>query len=156
MKSFASKTTCSVEKSKVELDTLLGKAGATSRGIMADDQGGQAALLFRLEGASYRLCVPLPKLGDFPAKGDAPRRWHEWSDAQQAKWRYERWEQGCRTRWRVLILLVKSKLEIIRLGASTAQREFMADLVLANGKTVHEVIADGVGSRLLPAAQERP
>jgi len=149
MKAFAENTSVSVERSKAELDTLLGKAGANSRGIVSDDQQGQAIVAFALGGGKYRLSVPLPKPSDFPKSGDAPRGWHGWAETKRAQWRYRQWEQASRQRWRALILVVKSKLEIVRLGLSSAQREFMADLVLSNGQTVSEMMATP-GNRLLP------
>jgi len=45
-------------------------------------------------------------------------------------------DQACRVRWRGVVLLLKGKLEIVRLGISTVEREFMADLVLPNGRTL--------------------
>lgn len=53
-----------------------------------------------------------------------------------------------------MILLVKSKLEIVRIGLSSAQREFMADMILANGQTVGELMASGGGQRLLAEVNE--
>lgn len=152
---YAHKSEVSVERSKIELDTLLGKAGATSRGFFADDDAGHVQVFFRLGAGSYRLVVPHPKLGDFPASGEAPPGWHEWSDAKRAEWRYRKWEQACRSRWRVVLLLVKSKLEMVALGASTVEREFMADLLLSNGKTVHENVTGRGPQLLLPPAGDR-
>lgn len=155
MKAFAENTSVSVERSKAELDTLLGKAGANSRGIVSDDQQGQAIVAFTLGGGKYRLSVPLPKLADFPKSGGAPKGWLLWSSEKRDQWRYKQWEQASRQRWRALILVVKSKLEIIRLGLSSAQREFMADLILANGQTVSEMMATP-GNRLLAQSTEGP
>lgn len=152
MKTYAAGTSVPVERSKAELDSLLGKHGASGRGVMSDDERGRAIVYFVLSGERYQLQVPLPKLGDFPRKGEAPRGWNDWTDARQAEWRYRSWEQACRERWRAVLLLVKSKLEIVRLGMSSVRHEFMADLVLANGQTVAEMIASEA-PRLLPAHQ---
>jgi hypothetical protein len=155
VKAFAENTSVSVERSKAELDTLLGKAGAASRGIVSDDQQGQAIVAFALGGGKYRLSVPLPKLEDFPQHKQWPQGWAGWSDGRRSAWRYKQWEQASRQRWRALILVVKSKLEIVRLGLSSAQREFMADLVLSNGQTVSEMMATP-GNRLLSQSTEGP
>jgi hypothetical protein len=40
------------------------------------------------------------------------------------------WDQAYRERWRWLVLLTKAKLEIVRVGVSTCEREFFADLLL--------------------------
>ena len=52
-------------------------------------------------------------------------------------------EREQRRRWRVQLILVKTKLEAIADEQSTVEREFMADLVLPGGRTV--------GERVLPA-----
>lgn len=148
---YASGTTVPVEKSRSELDALLGKHGATSRGVMSNDADGMAYVYFALKGDRYQLSIPLPKLADFPRKGEFPRGWVFWPDARQAQWRYRSWEQACRERWRAVVLLVKSKLEIVRIGMSSARHEFMADLVLVNGKTIAEMVAADP-SKLLPPA----
>jgi hypothetical protein len=151
MKPYAEGTEVPVSKSKVELDTLLSKCGATSRGILADDEHGQAIIAFALAGGRYRLTVPLPRLGDFPKSGQAPRDWAAWPDAKQAEWRYRRWEQASRERWRAVILLIKAKLQIVQMGLSSAAHEFMGDLILSNGQTVSELVATP-GNRWLPPA----
>jgi hypothetical protein len=51
-----------------------------------------------------------------------------------------------RRRWRAQLLLVKAKLEMIATGDSTVEREFLADMLMPNGKTV--------GSQALPALAE--
>jgi hypothetical protein len=50
------------------------------------------------------------------------------------------WEQGCRSLWRDLKLIIKAKLEAITVGISTVDREFMPDVMLPDGKTVGEHI----------------
>lgn len=46
-----------------------------------------------------------------------------------------------------------ARSDIVRLGMSSVKHEFMADLVLANGKTVSEMMASDEGLRLLPPAE---
>ena len=54
----------------------------------------------------------------------------------------EAWEQEVRRRWRVFVIAIKAKLELIAAGVSTVDREFLADLLLPDGTTV--------SSRLIP------
>lgn len=90
--------------------------------------------MFVMKSAQYRLEVPLPKPKEYatPAK----------------------WEQSCRERWRAVVLLVKAKLELARLGVSTVEREFLADLVLPDGQTLHTAmrgpIADALANGRMP------
>lgn len=117
---FAAKTSVSVEKTRVEIDTLLGKYGATSRGTMIAEKTAHVA--FVIEGRRYRIDVPLPDRRKFSSEKD--------------------YEQAQRTRWRCVLLLIKSKLEIVKLGMSTAEREFLADLILPNGRTAGQELGD--------------
>ena len=153
MKPYAEGTTVSVEKTKAELDALLGKHGATSRGVMSSDEEGTAFVYFAMAGERFQIAVPLPKLGDYSRKGEVPRHWGTRSDRQREEIRHRLWEQACRERWRTMLLLLKSKLELVRIGASTIRREFMADLVLANGKTVGELLSNPRHPLLLGAAE---
>jgi hypothetical protein len=138
---YASGTTVTVERSRMELDGLLSKHGASSRGIQCDDAAGIAMVAFIMGGHKYRIELPLPRLSlDVPAKAQ-PRGWSGWSSSRRSDYATKAWQQACRERWRALVLTVKAKLEIIKIGVSSVQREFMADLVLSDGGTLHQHIA---------------
>lgn len=49
-------------------------------------------------------------------------------------------ESEMRQRWRVLLLLIKAKLEAIESGLSTVQEQFLADIMLSNGARVGDWI----------------
>ena len=123
---YAEGTGVPVERSKAELDRLLSKHGATQRGVLVDDGAsvGRALVMFTLDGRQYRIDVPLPTRKEFP-------------DGRQR-------EQRTRERWRALILMVKAKLELCALGVSTVEREFLADLVLPDGKRLHAALINGI------------
>jgi hypothetical protein len=120
-RAYAQGTDVSVAKSKAEVDALLGKHGATQRGVMNDDEKSLASILFALAGRCYRIDVPLPKSG----------------------------EQEQRERWRAVVLMVKAKLELVAIGASSVEREFLADLIMADG---HK-LADHIRNRLAIGAE---
>jgi hypothetical protein len=138
---YAAGTTVSVEKSKAELDALLGKHGASSRGIVVDDDRGLALVAFQLKGLRYRMEVPMPKPDAFVRPETVPRNWNGMSAAQREDWARRAWDQAMRERWRAVVLLVKAKLELVRIGISTVEKEFLADLLLPNGETVNIAIA---------------
>ncbi len=117
----------------MELDALLKKHGAAQRAFMDDDAKGEAVVMFTLRERQFRLAIPLPKLDAF--KRVCSRR--SWKDATPEQQRKAH-EQACRERWRAVVLLVKAKLELIALGVSSAEREFLADLVLPDGMRVHD------------------
>jgi hypothetical protein len=133
---YAEGTTVSVEKSRVEVEKILSRYGATQRGVMLAESMAQIA--FVVEGAKYRIDVPLPHRDpDKPPPG-----WHAWEEARRERYRESHHEQACRERWRAIVLMLKAKLEVISLGLSTVEREFMADMVLPNGRTASQCLPD--------------
>jgi tRNA nucleotidyltransferase/poly(A) polymerase len=126
--SYASATTVSVEKSRAEIDTLLGKHKASHRGIQVNEELGLAQIAFVIQGRKYRLDVPLPK-----------------QDKMQLQRKHE---QECRSRWRAILLMLRAKLELVEIGVSTVEREFLADMVLANGETMHLAVANAIKAGL--------
>lgn len=143
---FASNTSVSVEKSRAELDRVLAKAGASQRMMGSDDAEGVAYVVFTLDKRQVRLRVPMPRADEKRFQRDGRGR------PLDASKRAAAYEQGCRTRWRQLLLLVKAKLEAITLGLSTVEREFLADLYLADGRTVHQAIEDGLADMYMTGA----
>ena len=132
---YAAGTSVSAEKSRAEIDTLLSKHGATQRGIQVDDAANMAIVAFVVSGLKYRIDVPLPKEEQPDVR---PKGWYGWDDERRRLFVRKQLDQTARERWRAIVLLLKAKLEAVRLGLTTIDREFAADLVLPNGKTVHE------------------
>lgn len=155
---YAEATTVPVERTKVKIERLLQKHGATQRGVMHDDEAGVARLLFVLAGRKVRLEVPIPRRDDRKYTHAGESRWA----APLPKSRGDRLhDQACRTRWRVLLLFLKAKLEAVSLpplgmGISTVDREFLADLVLPSGGTVAESLGADVVAILEGAADSPP
>lgn len=129
---YAAETVVSVEKTKAELDTLLSKHGARDYGVANNESAGVARVFFIVDARKYAIAVPLPT---------APDSWWNWSTQRRTEWIDKQQAQAMRTRWRAILLLVRAKLEIINMGGSTFEREFLADLVLPNGQTAHQTIA---------------
>lgn len=141
-RAYASGTTVSVEKTRA-----LGQTAAS------------ANVLFSLGGLQYRLEVPLPSAA--PEKGDEPRGWWGWGTSQREAWIVKESAQLHRERWRSLLLLLKAKLEAVRCGVSTVQKEFLADLILQDGHTVEQALSARIHEAIngrkflaLPAAGE--
>ncbi len=93
---------------------------------------GKAILAFQIHGKQIRISVSLPKIEDF--------RLTENGRVRTAGSQREAWEKATRQIWRVLLLLIKAKLEAIENGISTMDHEFMADIMLPNGQTVGEYV----------------
>lgn len=141
---YAENTSVSVEKSRAELDTLLKKHGASQRVFGDDDVNGRAVICFSLGGRQYRLEVPLPKREEF-----AKVKRRGWMVSRSLSEQLHAHEQACRSRWRAVVLITKAKLEFAAMGVSTIEREFLADLVLADGQTVHAAVTTGISEQYL-------
>src|SRR5215472_1931263 len=66
------------------------------------------------------------------------------------KRRMEVWEQAYRQRWRALALVIKAKLEAVESGITSLEDEFLAHIMMPDGKTV----ADHVRPRIAIAYEQ--
>lgn len=115
---YAERTSVPVGKSKSDLETLLRRHGATQTFSGTDSEAGWLVLGFTLEGRQFRIRV---STGAGLSNGSK----------QNAKQ-----EQVERQSWRALLLLVKAKLEVVAMGQSSIESEFLANVLLPNGSTV--------------------
>jgi len=127
MARYAETTTVSSEKSRGEIERIVSYYGADS--FMYGWEGTKAVIGFRMNGKMVRFLIPLPDKSEFrhtPAK----KRVRNEED------QYRAWEQAVRQRWRALALVVKAKLEAVESGITSFEIEFMAHVLLPDGKTV--------------------
>ena len=127
---FATDTTVPVERSKAEIERLLGRYGAAR--FMSGWDGDTAVIGFVLGNRTIRFTLPLPAKTDKQFhRTPTGRQRRNLADAERA------WEQACRSRWRALLLVIKAKLEAVQVGISTVEDEFLAWTVLpGDGRTV--------------------
>jgi len=135
MTRYAEGTRVAPEKSRAEIETLFRKAGATRVMIDADDGGGVATLLIQLADRFFRFRVTRPTLDEARAERQKQKRRGHPKSGELERMVDDEW----RRRWRVLLLVSKAKLELIASKESTAEREFMADLVMPGGRTLSEI-----------------
>lgn len=128
---YAQSTQVSSEKSKAEIERLLIRYGASS--FVAGWHGNQAAISFELHGRRIKFLLPLPNKADREYT-HTPGRGNRRSEAEA----YKAWEQATRQKWRALALVCKAKLEAVESGITTFEDEFMAHIVMPDGKTVGE------------------
>lgn len=148
---YAAGTKVSVSTSQAEILRLLAKHGASDCGIAT--QADALMLAFVIKGCKVRLRFPLPTHAD---KGEpwsitvskyVNGTWRAClfdpaTDANRVTPKLAgKLEQGVRERWRLVVLAVKTKLEIVALGARTIEQEFLDGLVLPNGNTVAAELA---------------
>lgn len=136
--SYAEGTSVSVERSEAEIKALLRRHGIETYGTVNDDAKGEAIVWFIFGKTvqarrTAKIVLSLPKSADLAGGQRLPKRTQEESDRR-------RHEQACREKWRLLVLLIKAKLEAIAAGVSTMEREFLADTVLPNGTPLSEAL----------------
>jgi hypothetical protein len=96
-------------------------------------QEGRALVGFQMNGKQVKFILPLPDRNDrefthTPARGNLRS-----PEQQEAAY-----EQAVRQRWRALALVIKAKLEAVEAGITIFEDEFMAHIVLPDGRTVGE------------------
>ena len=112
---YAKQTKVPIEQSKMTLEKMLRKAGAAQIGMFSDGVSLASVVMFKLEGRFVKLRIaPSTKMKNV--------------------------EQEERRVWRVMLLLIKAKMEIIEAGLSSVEREFLADVMTADGRTVGELM----------------
>lgn len=157
--SYAEKTSVSPERSKAEIEGLLRKYGADQ--FISGWGDGRAMIGFRANKRFIRFELPLPdpKERRFTHVKHRGRYFEQVRTENQAA---EAYEQEIRRRWRALALVIKAKLEAVESGITSFEHEFMAHIVLPDGKTVgqhvtpriEEAYATGNLPRLLPGPGE--
>lgn len=130
---YAETTTVAFEKSISEIVTLVRKAGAEQIGQMEDV--GYFTVGFKLAARLIRFRLNFPSLDDMP-KYDGRR------NVLTAVQRQAKLDQAKRQRGRALLLVIKAKLESVESGIETIEQAFLANVVLADGRTVYERVAE--------------
>lgn len=124
--SYARDTSVPVERSRGEIENILSRYGANSFGYLTEPH--QAVIAFKAHGKTVRFFLPIPPLEDY-AKNKAGGRM---SPSQKLAAH----AQAIRSRWRALALCIKAKLEAVECGIALFEEEFLAHIVLPNGKTM--------------------
>lgn len=135
---YAQGTTVPIERSRVEVERILQAAGAIRTAIVRD--GSDAEVGFELKGRCIKVPIHVPtieKIWDEAVK-EEPWGWKSKSDSQRKRWCEERQIEEQRRRWRVLVILLKAKLEAIADEASTIDQEFLYFVVVKGGGTIGE------------------
>ena len=110
-KVYADKTTVPVTKSRQDIEAMLRKAKANRVVHMVERL--EAIVMFELAGRLVKIEVPI--------KGDAT-------------------DQVRRSKWRALYLIIKAKIEAVAQGVTTVEQEWLAHIVLPDGRTVGQWI----------------
>jgi DNA-binding transcriptional regulator PaaX len=130
MAKYASDTTVSPSRSRAEIEETLQRYGAD--GFAYATAEGRAMFAFKMYGKQARITVPLPRPEDYRLTDKGRLRTNE---SQLTAYK-----QAERQTWRVMLLLIKAKLEAIEAEVTTWEHEFFADMLLPSGQTVAEAM----------------
>jgi hypothetical protein len=167
-KRYAEGTEVPVSKTRDELENLLERHGAGQIQVTRDASTKQAVVIFRIAERYVKLQVKLSASDVPPINFESwackdktikfPQSWGAWSESKRKDWIAKTLEQREREAWRRLLLITRGKLELVADAESTVEREFLADIMLPDGSTVHEQLqprlaesyTSGEMPRLLP------
>lgn len=130
MTEYAKNTSVSEAQSRVDIENVAKRFGATKFGGQWDDVG--ASIGFEIHGRLVRFSLQYPRRTD-----------KKMSHTESGKQRTDRQiqtevDKETRRLWRSLFLVVKANLEGVASGIYTFDQLFMAHIVLPSGKTVGE------------------
>lgn len=134
---YAQNTSVSVARTKAEIEDLVTRHGATGFGVMS--QENVAMVMFTISGTDDMKLVIRMRLNLPTKEAYAEHVSRGCTRTSSPERQLKDWEQGCRSLWRSMLLVVKAKLEAVRAGISTIEREFLADIVTPTGMTVGEM-----------------
>lgn len=139
MSVYAAGTSVPVERSKNEIEASLRRYNATGFGYYAE--GNKAVIAFKVltkEGSlrGVKMVLELPERADFVKTKQGRDRTERAQD--------DEYQKAVRQRWRALCLVVKAKLEAVESGIATFENEWLAYLVMPNGKTVGETVIPAI------------
>jgi hypothetical protein len=113
----------------MEIERILSRYGAY--GFMYGWQDTAAIVAFDMNNRRIKFLLPMPDKNDREFTHTKTRETERHpKDALAA------WEQAGRQKWRALALAIKAKLEAVESGITEFEEEFMAHIVLPDGKTV--------------------
>lgn len=130
--SFAEGTSVPIERSKAEIESMLIRYGADQ--FVSGWGEHEAKIQFRAKGRYVRFVLPIPPKTEKRFTRQARYDWKPRTQGEALK----AWEGELRRLWRALALVVKAKLEAVQSGIVGFEDEFMAHIVMPDGKTVAE------------------
>jgi len=138
-RAYAAQTTVSSGASRDEIERTVTRYGATQFVYGWSETGAMVA--FSLHGKQLRFKLSMPDRNDDRFIFTPSKRLHRSPDEAS-----KAYEQAVRSRWRALALVIKAKLEATEAGISIFEEEFLANIILPNGRTV--------GEETLPAVEQ--
>lgn len=132
MTRYAENTGVSQDRLRAEIERTVLRYGADQ--FIYGWKNERAMVGFRLDGRRIKFVLPMPDRNDRIFTETETGRDRSESVAQAA------WERAGRQRWRSLALAIKAKLVMVEDEITTIDEEFMAHIVMPDGKTIGEHI----------------
>lgn len=135
---YAENTSVPVERSRAEIEKLLGRHKCSKFMAGVDHDSHRATVQFVAHNRRVKFEISLPD----PADKKYTRDRNGWQRSPSGVEKIVEQEQ--RTRWRALLLVIKAKLEAVESNIATFEDEFLAHTMLPNQQTVAEYIGPQV------------
>ena len=120
MPRYAKNTKVPVERSRIEIEKILKRYGIDNFFFGTSPRGD--GIGFSYNGRTVKFGIPLPKRDDFKPTNTGEQDF----------------KRAIRQRYRVLVIALKAKLEMVDIGLTTFEEEFLAQTCLADGNTIAE------------------
>lgn len=134
---YAKGTVVSAEKSRLEIERIVERYGAS--GFYYGAETNRAIIGFTAHGRTVKMMLPLPKPTDF--KYYKKNKNYYFDSERSVAQMQACCDQAIRERWRALCLAIKAKLEIVESGIASFESEFLAHIMLYDGRTVGVAMA---------------
>lgn len=146
MRRYAEATTVAPEKSRAEIEGLVRKyKGDRFAYGYGTGAGGSVMLCFRIAERMVRFTMAFPDPKE-PELAKEISRKYTYGRMSNDVYMARILEQEERRRWRALALVIKAKLEAVATGITTFEEEFMAHIVMPDGKTVGEHVRQAIAT----------
>jgi len=127
---YARGTDVPIDRSEVEIKRTLSRYGADDIVSGQSSRRGIAFVQFHYRDLPIEARIPIPSRDD-PEFTETPT-----GKERSASSAMNEWEKACRQRWRILLLLIKAKLEAIESGVASPEEELLGWILLPDGETV--------------------
>jgi hypothetical protein len=136
---YAERTDVSSDRSRAEIERTLRRYGATAFAYGWDAEA--ATLMFEIAQRRVLFRLPMPDRNERRFTHTPTRGQRRDPGSQEREY-----EQSVRQRWRALALVIKAKLEAVAADITTIEQEFLAHIVLPDGRTVGQHTAPAIAA----------
>lgn len=130
MGKYAANTKVSVAQSRTEIERILNRYGIEEFFFATSVRGD--GIGFSYKSRTIKFGIPLPKRNDFKPTQSGEQDW----------------KREVRRLYRVLVIALKAKLELVDAGLTTFEDEFLAQTCLTGGQTVGEALQPQIRAML--------